>query len=296
MLSDYEGLKDEIDSLVPALVKESNGLFIWISLVLGNVEEFERFEVREEDVKKILVEVEYSSTRMPWLDLKKRLVELTKLDLPSLYCRALFKAYPTPELQRDFKIVIGVLLEAKIPLSKGLSLRWSRSYTRLSTIISKPQFVTPIASQIFLADFNSSSINMAVACMAIVNQIKLDEDESIIRLVDFTEEEEYAITYWQSHFSDALGKAPRAQQIELIRSLHTLSCENPRKLGYFVEELMTRGKLNDVFMGIALVTSCLSEVDFERMHVKEIQTRFRELTSKLQRQGLYLELDGDKEE
>ncbi|KAJ3018745.1 UNVERIFIED_CONTAM: hypothetical protein HDU68_010993, partial [Siphonaria sp. JEL0065] len=49
--------------------------------------------------------------------LVERLQQSAALDLNSLYCRALFKAYPANELVVDFKNCVGVILLARVPLS-----------------------------------------------------------------------------------------------------------------------------------------------------------------------------------
>ncbi|KAJ3024782.1 UNVERIFIED_CONTAM: hypothetical protein HDU68_007794 [Siphonaria sp. JEL0065] len=109
----------DFESLVATLAKASNGLFIWITLVLGNVGGFEKFGTSEEGAMETL-EIVLDSGRdgkEAGKQLVERLQQSAKLDLNSLYCRALFKAYPTNELVVDFKNCVGVVLLAQVPLS-----------------------------------------------------------------------------------------------------------------------------------------------------------------------------------
>ncbi|KAJ3015635.1 UNVERIFIED_CONTAM: hypothetical protein HDU68_012634, partial [Siphonaria sp. JEL0065] len=109
-----------LDPLIEKLVKRSAGLFIWITLVLGNVSPTETFHTSEDDVKKVLGDT-LSASDTPAKEtvdqLLKRLESSASLDLKSLYCRALWRAYPTDTLVSDFKSAIGVLLLAPVPLS-----------------------------------------------------------------------------------------------------------------------------------------------------------------------------------
>ncbi|KAI9333842.1 WD40-repeat-containing domain protein [Obelidium mucronatum] len=110
----------EFENMVELLSKSSNGLFIWITLVLGNVSGSDNFIVSEDGVMEVVEEVlgenevELKETGKQLLE---RLEQSAALDLHALYCRALHKAFTTELSVADFKIVAGVVLTTKVPLS-----------------------------------------------------------------------------------------------------------------------------------------------------------------------------------
>ncbi|KAJ3021306.1 UNVERIFIED_CONTAM: hypothetical protein HDU68_009696 [Siphonaria sp. JEL0065] len=105
---------EDLEALVSTLSVASSGLFIWITLVLGNVGGSDRFEASSEEGVVEVFEAWEHTTRQ---QLVERLQQSATLDLQSLYCRALFKAYPTLEFVADFKSSVGVILDALVPLS-----------------------------------------------------------------------------------------------------------------------------------------------------------------------------------
>ncbi|KAI9325358.1 hypothetical protein BDR26DRAFT_193655 [Obelidium mucronatum] len=97
----------DFEKIVNTLAEASKGLFIWITLVLGNVSGTEKFSATEDEtleaVEEILGEGEGTDVKETGKQLLERLEQSATLDLQSLYCRALFKAYPTSQLSGDFQ-------------------------------------------------------------------------------------------------------------------------------------------------------------------------------------------------
>ncbi|KAJ3019865.1 UNVERIFIED_CONTAM: hypothetical protein HDU68_010474 [Siphonaria sp. JEL0065] len=321
---------DEFDRMVDNLSEASNGLFIWITLVLGNVTGAEKFVVSEEETLEAMEEIfgegviEMKETGKQLL---ARLEQSARLDLNSLYCRALFKAYTTSQLVSEFKVAAGVILEAKVPLSADSVARFVSQYpenTRIAKVrVSKAlrrlqsllktdkddklsfihktvrEYLTHIgchsscdlnvqacanstihcchnqAATVFSIDFDATSLNMANACLAILNGITplKAPTESLFRNMaqldgsikfptwsssgTLSESLEYAVIYWSSHFTESFPKASQTAQQQLITSLHQF-CRT--KLPYYLEALLLLGKLNHIFYSTSLITSCLSNI------------------------------------
>ncbi|KAJ3007725.1 UNVERIFIED_CONTAM: hypothetical protein HDU68_003381, partial [Siphonaria sp. JEL0065] len=111
--------EDEFNGLVTNLAEAASGLFIWITLVLGNVEAFEMFEVSEKEALDVVEGVVGDSQlrKETAKQLLEKLQQSATLDLQSLYCRALSKAFVTADLVSDFKTCFGVVVQAQEPLS-----------------------------------------------------------------------------------------------------------------------------------------------------------------------------------
>ncbi|KAJ3011772.1 UNVERIFIED_CONTAM: hypothetical protein HDU68_001533, partial [Siphonaria sp. JEL0065] len=133
-----------------------------------------------------------------------RLQESASLDLNSLYCRALFKAYTTDQLVYDFKTCVGVVLESQIPLTvdaihqilekslkdnKLSKVRVKKTFNLLQSLLAtdtnkKLSFIHKTVTEYlrsikchpncaavdtFRIDFGQVSLNLAHGCLAILN-------------------------------------------------------------------------------------------------------------------------------
>ncbi|KAJ3018525.1 UNVERIFIED_CONTAM: hypothetical protein HDU68_011115 [Siphonaria sp. JEL0065] len=122
MESHPEITEEEIQKLVTTLSEASNGVFIWITLVLGNVSGSDGFQVSEDEQLEILEEgldeleepiLEHETGKM----LIERLERSATLDLHALYCRALYKAYSNEQLVSEFKTTVGIILQVEEPIT-----------------------------------------------------------------------------------------------------------------------------------------------------------------------------------
>ncbi|KAI9337827.1 hypothetical protein BDR26DRAFT_450077 [Obelidium mucronatum] len=331
-------------NLVAKLSEASNGLFIWITLVLGNVHGVDRHLMKEEVATEIIEDVWGESTSIEFTkELLLRLEQAASIDLHSLYCQALWKAYKTDEAANDFKLTIGIILYAKVPLSlvslmslvehypassriskrrvlhaHALNSLLKTDFDRKLSFIHKtvPEYLAKIACHSkcespinacvegasrhcchnqaaarFQIDSTANSLNMALACLAILNSDDIGDKQPAQTLfrnmgkldsyvknpvwsvvATLSETLQYAVTYWSQHFADTFPKVSITDQDALIQSLLLFS---ETKLPYYLEALVLLGKLNNVFDVAATVTNCLSQVNStESEYIKSI---FRDL-------------------
>ncbi|KAJ3068023.1 hypothetical protein HDU98_008798, partial [Podochytrium sp. JEL0797] len=123
--------KARLQLLANQLSEASNGLFIWIVLVLGDVSAADvgKFNVSEGSQKKFLlkgVKAFFLKTAVGGNEADEALIvqleqSAAVLDLNALYCRALQKACHTEDSMDEraslLKISVGLLLVAKVPIS-----------------------------------------------------------------------------------------------------------------------------------------------------------------------------------
>ncbi|KAI9326222.1 WD40-repeat-containing domain protein [Obelidium mucronatum] len=337
--------ENAIANLVTKLSEAANGLFIWITLVLGNVCGVDRHLMKEEVTAEVIEDVWGESTSIESTkESLLRLEEAASMDLYSLYCQALWKAYKKDEAASDFKLTIGIILHAKVPLSIASLGSLVERYP-VSTTISKkrvmnahaalksliksddneklsfihktvPEYLVKIACHSkcespieacaegasrhcchnqaagrFQIDSTFTSLNMALACLAILNSDGTGAEQparSLFRNMGnldaldknpvwsvatiLSEPLQYAVTYWSQHFADTFPKVSISDQDTLIQSLLLFS---KTKLPYYLEALLLLGKLNNLFEAVATVTNCLSQVkSTESDYIKSI---FRDL-------------------
>ncbi|KAI9334103.1 WD40-repeat-containing domain protein [Obelidium mucronatum] len=310
-----DGLVDvspnEIEDMVTRLSEASNGLFIWITLVLGNVSDGDKYNVREEDTLGVVEEMLGDPTATGTAkELLNRLEQCASMDLHSLYCRALYKAYPTDSAVNDFKVSIGFMLQAKVPLSLQAvvflitqcetTASLGRDY--LSAIDCHSQCCLSSktcadglhcchsqASGRFQINAATSSLNTALSCLGVLNSSGKAENKaySLFRnmcgvdelaknptwsLADFSEVLQYSTVYWSSHFVDAFSKVSTDNQELLIQRLFEFS---KTKLPYYLEALLLLGKLNDVNEVVGSVVDAIAA--FDSMESQYIQSIFRDL-------------------
>ncbi|KAI9331833.1 WD40-repeat-containing domain protein [Obelidium mucronatum] len=324
----------DIADLVTTLSQASNGLFIWITLVLGNG--------YSEDAAGVIEEVWGDSTSTKSVkELLLRLEQVASMDLRSLYCRALCNAYRTETAANDFKVTVGIILCAKVPLSlaslKSLvacypanatinKMRVSDAHAALKSLIKSgadgklafihktvPEYLLKIAchsqcgtaaktckedtsrhcchnqaARRFQIDSTATSLNMAHACLGILNFSGKEEQpaQSLFRNMGkldgskkspvwfandaLSETLEYAVTFWSHHFFDAFPNLSNREKEPLIQALFQFS---KTKLPYYLEALLLLGKLNDVFEVVTTVTSSLSQVNStESSYIRAIFT------------------------
>ncbi|KAJ3237975.1 hypothetical protein HDU81_008583 [Chytriomyces hyalinus] len=114
------GSRDK-DDLTELLVKESNGLFIWMTLVLGSKNQDAK---QQTEVTSFAYKIKQKRTKASKDELIKSLKETAMLDLQALYCRALSEAFldgdePIKEHQlKLFKASVGTLMVLKNPMSR----------------------------------------------------------------------------------------------------------------------------------------------------------------------------------
>ncbi|TPX66522.1 hypothetical protein CcCBS67573_g07802 [Chytriomyces confervae] len=116
------GLGDR-EKLREMLVEKSTGLFIWITLVLGNVNDLNVHKIKMTNVK---AHVRENKKKLPETskELIKRLEASASLSLHALYCRALSEAFlDGDETKKEhqlelFKASVGTLMTIKAPMSK----------------------------------------------------------------------------------------------------------------------------------------------------------------------------------
>ncbi|KAJ3005569.1 UNVERIFIED_CONTAM: hypothetical protein HDU68_004564, partial [Siphonaria sp. JEL0065] len=142
-LVDPKAMDTVFDKLVETLVEGASGLFVWITLVLGNVRSSDKFVVTEENgfdvIGEALEEVTSPSgeSKETGKQLVERLQQSVKLDLQSLYCRVLFKAYTNKDDIVRFKTCVGVVLLAQVPLSADAIHQILLSMVGLDTKLTK---------------------------------------------------------------------------------------------------------------------------------------------------------------
>ncbi|KAI9343658.1 hypothetical protein BDR26DRAFT_933176 [Obelidium mucronatum] len=335
----------EVADLAMKLSTASKGLFIWITLVLGNVRGVDRHLTNEESTIEVIEDVWGESTlNESTAELLLRLEQAASMDLQSLYCRALCNAYKTEKAANDFKVTVGIILYAKVPVSlvalrslverypSGIRISRKRvfdAHDALQSLIKAdadsklsfihktvPEYLVKIACHSecgtptrtcdegasrhcchnqaagrFQIDSTVTSLNMALACLAILNSDEQNEKQparSLFRNMGnldglkknpgwsvpgtLSETLQYAVTYWSQHFADAFSKVSISDRDALIQSLLLFS---KRKLPYYLEALVLLGKLNNTFEVVATVTHCLSQVkSTESEYIKSI---FRDL-------------------
>ncbi|KAI9310777.1 hypothetical protein BDR26DRAFT_946291 [Obelidium mucronatum] len=288
---------------------DADGLFIWITLVLGNVHGVDRHLMKEEVTTEVIEDVWGKSVSIESTkELVLRLEQAASMDLHSLYCQGLYKAYKTDEAAYDFKVTIGIILHAKVPLSLAV--------IEVSCGATVPEYLVKIACHSkcespinacvegasrhcchnqaagrFQIDSTFTSLNMALACLNILNSDGTGEEQpaqSLFRnmgklnglvknpvwsvATTLSEPLQYAVTYWSQHFADTFPKVSSSDKNTLLQSLLLFS---KTKLPYYLEALLLLGKLNNVFEVVATVTNCLSEVNSaESIYIKSI---FRDL-------------------
>ncbi|TPX59994.1 hypothetical protein CcCBS67573_g09038, partial [Chytriomyces confervae] len=114
------GSRDK-DDLTELLVKESNGLFIWMTLVLGSRNQD---ATQKKEVSSFARKIKQKRTKPSKDELIKSLKETAMLDLQALYCRALSEAFldgdePIKEHQLNlYKASVGTLMVLKNPMSR----------------------------------------------------------------------------------------------------------------------------------------------------------------------------------
>ncbi|KAI9337828.1 hypothetical protein BDR26DRAFT_1008460 [Obelidium mucronatum] len=335
---------NEIKEMAEKLTQASHGLFIWITLVLGNVSGVDKYIVTDQDPKDVLEEAMYGSpSRETTNEIMCRLKQLASMDLQSLYCRALCKAYKSDSDDSAFKVAISVIQYAKIPLtvhsvaslvdhfpksSRLPLIQVRRACNSLESLLrgqgSRLSFIHKTFSEYlfnigchsncgitlktctegasrhcchnqaagrFQIDPTVSSLNMAHACLAILNSSQLHEKQpaqSLFRnmgkldgleknpkwLVKDTLSEtlQYAVTFWSHHFAVAFPTASTTEKDALIQALFQFS---KTKLPYYLEGLLLLEKLNNVFEVVGTVTTALFQVkSTESEYIKSI---FRDL-------------------
>ncbi|KAJ3015643.1 UNVERIFIED_CONTAM: POC1 centriolar protein A [Siphonaria sp. JEL0065] len=320
MVDGLDVSENDFKSLVATLAEASNGLFIWITLVLGDVGLSDKFETSEEVAVNTLAEgIHAGEVKETGKQLVERLQKSATLDLNSLYCRALFKAYPGSELVADFKTCFGVVLSAQVPLSVD-AIHDILSYSKIDDKLPKtqvaktfkllgsllktdnggklsfihktvPDYLHSIgchnscagadacisksavhcchnqASSTFQIDFDNGSLDLALACLAILNGKLLFENMAKLDpsvkyngqtfVGALTEPLQYAVLYWSNHFVAAFEKASSDDKNKLLEALLQL-CQT--KLPMYLEAVLLLGQLNSVVGVVNSVLGCLASV------------------------------------
>ncbi|KAJ3009146.1 UNVERIFIED_CONTAM: hypothetical protein HDU68_002813, partial [Siphonaria sp. JEL0065] len=128
------------------------------------------------------------------------------------------------------------------------------------------------ASTRFQIDFDRVSLDMAHACLAVMNQKltqnmgKLDGSVKYDGQSALPEPLEYAVLYWSNHFVAAFSKATTTEvKIQLLEDLLQF-CQT--ELPMYLEAVLLLGQLNTVVGVVGAVLDCLTNIQEESQKSK----------------------------